>query len=81
MNVALTRKSIIDMEFKLFPLKALSLSRAEDFMGVEYICSTNITQGIILPEDMFLYKVKNKEKFIFAVKKYNLDFITVKDQC
>jgi hypothetical protein len=79
MNVALTRKSIIDMEFKTFPKGLFSLSRAEDFMGVEYICSTNNTQGIILPEDMFLYKVKNKEKFIFAVMKYNLDFITVKE--
>ena len=79
MKIALTRRSLIDIELKLFPFGTLSLHRAEDFMGVEYIFCNYKTQGIVLPEDMLLYNVKSKEKFIFAVLKYNIDFITVKE--
>lgn len=77
--VAISRSSIIKLECKMFPATpTFSLSRIEDLLCLKYISTTKIDEGFVYPEDVFLYEVKNKGKFMFAVMKYDIDFTTVK---
>jgi uncharacterized protein YprB with RNaseH-like and TPR domain len=62
----------------MFPDRIFSLDRVERELGIKYIASRHITDNVILPEDSFLYEVENKEKFVFAVMKHNINYITYK---
>jgi hypothetical protein len=77
-QVVLDRNFLVKLEAKMFPDSIFSLDRMEREIGIKYMSSTHITDNVILPEDMFLYEVENKEKFVFAVMKYNINYITYK---
>lgn len=77
--IAIKRNSVIGLECRIFPATStFSLSRIEDYLGVKYVSASKINEQLVSPMDVFYYEVKNKEKFVFAAMKYNIDFITIK---
>jgi hypothetical protein len=80
--IAIKRNYIINLEIKMFPATStFSLWRIEDHLGIAYVSASRIDEKIISPEDVFHYKIEDKEKFVFAVMKYNIDYITIKNKC
>ena len=78
-QVILDRNFLVKLETKMFPDRIFSLDRMEREIGIKYVSSTYNEYGfMMMPEDSFLYEVENKEKFVFAVMKYNIDYITYK---
>jgi len=77
-QVVLDRGFLVSLEIRMYPDRIFSLDRVERELGIKYMSSTHITDNVILPEDSFLYEVENKEKFVFAVMKYNINYITYK---
>jgi hypothetical protein len=77
--IAIKRNYIISLEIKMFPATStFSLWRIEDHLGITYVSASRIDEKIISPEDVFYYKVENKQKFMFAVMKHDIQFMTVK---
>jgi hypothetical protein len=76
--VLLQRQFLIKLEAEIFPDRLFSLDRMEKEIGIKYYSSIYLKDNTMLPEDGILYEVDNKQKFVFAVMKYNIDYITYK---
>ncbi len=77
-QVVLERRFLVSLETRMFPDRVFSLDRMEREIGIKYLSSMYIKEDHMMPEDGFLYEIENKEKFVFAVMKYNIDYITYK---
>jgi hypothetical protein len=77
-QIVLDRRFLVSLETRMFPDRVFSLDRMEREIGIKYLSSMHLKEGFTMPEDGFLYEVENKEKFVFAVMKYNIDYITFK---